>query len=387
MNHEPRHERGQILVIAALAMVALIAMTGLVVDGGAAFASQRATQNASDATANAGALALAERLGGASTPFIGWDAEVASRVDASATANDLESYLAVYTNISGGMLSSAGAVVTDMNAAARVGAGTLPAGAAGVAVRGTRTSATYFVRVVGINGYPTSARATAVTGILAGAPSGGVLPVTFPVAISSCDKTADLIPGTSPWPLVGVDETGDANMAIVPLCTTGPGSIGWLDLGDGNLADQIEHPQNRAFDVPTWLQTQTGTVDAMQEPLEKYIDQTVLIPLFDGTCKDEPPGTALGDCTAGEGVGNNTYYHIPKFAAFKISGVYLSNKGGRPKPSIVCNSAPGAPYVNSTSGSVACMKGWFVKYITVGPVIPGNLDPADPGSIGVQLIQ
>ena len=387
MNHEARSERGQILVIAALAMVALIAMTGLVVDGGAAFASQRATQNAADAAADAGALALAERLGGASDPVIGWDAEVASRVGASATTNDLPVYRAVYSDIAGHLLNSAGATVTDMTAAAEVGRGTIPTGAAGVAVRGTRTSATYFVRVVGINGYPTTAGATAVAGILAGAPSGGVLPVTFPVAISSCDKTADLVPGKTPWPLVGLTETNDTNLAIVPLCTSGPGSIGWLDLGDGNLADQIEIPTNRAFDVPTWLQTQTGTVDGMQVPLEQYVNQVVLLPLFDGTCKDEPPGSALGDCTAGEGVGENTYYHIPKFAAFKISGVYLSGHGGRPSPSAICNSAPGAPFVNSTSGSVACLKGWFVKYITIGPVIPGNLNPADPASIGVQLIQ
>ena len=386
MDRSRRRERGQILVIAAVAMTALLAMAGLVVDGGAAFASQRATQNAADAAANAGALALAERLGGSTAPGSGWDAEVASRVSSSAATNDLQSYRAVYTSIDAAMLDSSGAVVTDMDAAAEVGDGTIPPGASGVAVRGTRASPTYFVRVVGITSFPTSANATAVAGILAGAPAGAILPVTFPVAISSCDKTATLVPGTSPWPLVGLDETTDANMAIVPLCTTGPGSIGWLDLGGGNLAQQITNPTNRTFDVPTWLQTQPGTVDAMQTPLEAYIGRVVTIPLFDGTCKDEPPGTALGDCTSGEGVGNNTYYHIPKFANFKISGVYLKNGGGI-NPKVDCNSAPGSPFVNTTNGSVACLKGWFVKYITVGPVIPGSIDPADPATIGVQLIQ
>jgi hypothetical protein len=381
-----RGARGQILVIAAAALTGLVAMTGLIIDGGAAFASQRMTQNAADAAANAGALALAERLGGATAPASGWDADVDSRVSAAAAANGLSTYLAVYATIGGSLLSPAGGTVSSFEAAAEVGAGTIPTGAAGVAVRGTRSSPTYFVRVVGINSFATSAEATAVTGLLVGAPKGAVLPITFPVAISSCDKTADLVPGTTPWPLVGVDEAADGNMALVPLCTTGPGSIGWLDLGDGNLADQIANPPNRAFDVPTWLQTQTGTVDAMQDPMEEYIGEVVLIPMFDGTCVDEPVGTALGDCLGGEGVGDNTWYHIPKFAGFLIYDVFFKNADGD-NPKVACNSAPGAPYVNTTNGSVACMKGWFVRYITVGPVVPGDLDPADPGSIGVQLIQ
>lgn len=377
-RHHRRRERGQILVIAAGGMAVLLVGVGLLVDGGAAFAGQRGAQNASDAAANAGALVLAQRLGGSAAPLAGWDAEVALRVKDSAASNGLASYTAQYTDIAGVAL---GAPWTPA-----VPSGTIPSGAAGVQVRGTRDVGTVFVRVIGINSFATSADAAAVAGILAGVPAGAVLPVTFPVAISSCvPKTADLVPGTSPWPIVGLDETTNANMAIVPLCTTGPGSIGWLDFGSGNLADQISHPQNRAFDVPTWLQTQTGTVDAMQAPLEPYIGQIVLLPMNDGTCKDEPLGKTLGDCTSGEGVGNGTWYHVPKFAAFKISGVYLKNGHGI-DPKVDCNSAPGAPYVISTNGSVACIKGWFVKYITTGPVIPGDLNPADPSSIGVQLI-
>jgi hypothetical protein len=382
-HHEPR---GQVIVIAALAIVALIAMTGLIVDGGAAFASQRATQNAADSAADAGALTLAERLGGASAPASGWDAEVAERVDAAAVANNMPDYLAVYTSIDGTLLGSGGGAVGSPESAAEVGKGTIPAGTAGVAVYGTLVSPTYFVRVLGVNGIPTSADATAVAGILTGAPKGALLPITFPVMISSCDKTADLVPGTAPWPLVGVAEANDLNMAIVPLCTTGPGSIGWLDLGDGNLADQIDNPTNRAFDVPTWLQTQTGTVDAMQEPMEQYIGQVVLIPMFDGTCVDEPTGSALGDCLGGEGVGDNTWYHIPKFAGFLVHDVFFKNADGD-NPKVACNEEPGAPFVNTTNGSVACMKGWFVRYITVGPVTSGTLGDVDPGAIGVQLIK
>jgi Flp pilus assembly protein TadG len=48
-------ERGQIIVIFALALVAIVGMVGLVLDGGSAFAQRRAEQNAADLAALAGA--------------------------------------------------------------------------------------------------------------------------------------------------------------------------------------------------------------------------------------------------------------------------------------------------------------------------------------------
>ena len=57
-SSRPRAERGQILVIFVLALVAIIAGVGLVIDGGFAFAQRRAEQNAADLGAFAGANAL-----------------------------------------------------------------------------------------------------------------------------------------------------------------------------------------------------------------------------------------------------------------------------------------------------------------------------------------
>lgn len=51
-------ERGQILLIVALAALGLLALTGLVVDGGLLYLSRRHAQNAADAAALAGAKAL-----------------------------------------------------------------------------------------------------------------------------------------------------------------------------------------------------------------------------------------------------------------------------------------------------------------------------------------
>lgn len=49
------HERGQIVVIFAIALIALLAMVGLVLDGGSAYAQRRDQQNAADLAALAGA--------------------------------------------------------------------------------------------------------------------------------------------------------------------------------------------------------------------------------------------------------------------------------------------------------------------------------------------
>lgn len=376
--------RGQVLPLMALAMVAIVGMVALVVEGGNAFAQQRITQNAADATANAGTVVLAERLGGAPRT----DANVAAAVSAVAGLNDLAAPIAYYTDIAGNLLASDGSPAASTATAKQVGSGDpIPPNTAGVQAGGTRAFGTFFAGVLGFSQFNASADATVVTGILDGvcpAEAGcGILPVTFPVLIETCDGQSDLIPGEDEWALVGIDgRTGD-NEAIVPLCTTAPGSVGWLDLGPGNLAEEIENPTNQAFDVPTWLQTQPGNVSSVEDEInDNYAGEVVLIPMFDGTCRVQPTGTALSDCPNGqEGVGNNTWYHIPKFTAFFLDQAYVQGNVTGP-----CNSPPGSPFVGG-NGAVNCMKGWFIRYITQGPVISGAVDPTNPTAIGIQLIR
>src|SRR4051794_13084268 len=52
-------ESGQVLVIFALALIAIVAMTGLVLDGGSTFVQRRDQQNVADAAALAAAYAYA----------------------------------------------------------------------------------------------------------------------------------------------------------------------------------------------------------------------------------------------------------------------------------------------------------------------------------------
>ena len=223
-------EQGQILVLFALVLFfAIIPMCALVLEAGNAYAQQRVVQNGADATANAGAVRLGQRLAGVATT----DAEVASAMTTVSTANSLDSFAAEYTDVQGRSLNVA------------VGDGAIPSGAQGVAVRGTRTFPTFLGRAIGFDSFDAGADATAITGRLAG---GQFLPVVLPVSIVDCTTNGSL--GTVPenqWvlaqPPVAPATTPTGIEYIVPLCKTGGGSFQILDLDPSQRCDdEVANP-------------------------------------------------------------------------------------------------------------------------------------------------
>ncbi len=76
-SRDRREARGQILVIFALALVAITAMVGLVLDGGSAFAQRRAEQNTADLAALAAANDLIVNQG--SADWVGTANEIARK--------------------------------------------------------------------------------------------------------------------------------------------------------------------------------------------------------------------------------------------------------------------------------------------------------------------
>ncbi len=114
MSRRDERESGQALALMVIALLALIAMTGLIVDGGNAWAQQRLTQNGTDSAAEAGAIVLVQYLSGTTTPAGGWDAEVAAEANASAAANTVTLDEAWYTNVTGDLLTAGGAVTTPV---------------------------------------------------------------------------------------------------------------------------------------------------------------------------------------------------------------------------------------------------------------------------------
>ena len=373
-----RPQRGQALVIAALAFTVLLAMTGVVIDSGNAYVQQRGTQNAADSAALAGATVMVENLGGSPKT----DADVLAAVRAAISNNQTTLSSASYVDWTGANVGTVG----------NAPSGAIPSTAAGVNVKGERTFRTYVAGIAGFNNFTVGADATAVAGSLTGvcaADAGcGVLPVTMSVNISDCAGDGKIILGKNPWPLVDL-ATAQADQgigkyeAIVPLCKVGPGGVGWLDMGcGGTLKQQISNPCNQAFNIPTWLQTSPGNPNSVDSEMNRYDGKVVLVPLFDGTCRSVPTSGLLPDCT-NPGNGSNLYFHITTFAGFYLDHAYIqgSNK-------TECNSAPGITVTPPAGGNggTSCLKGWFVRYVTVGPVGAFNPGSDNGNALGVQLI-
>jgi hypothetical protein len=357
--------RGQILVVAVIAMVSMIGGVALILDGGNAYAHQRAVQNGADAVANAGTTVIAQMLGGATKT----DADVAAEVNAIATANQLDSVAAYYTNRAGQLLNPGSAVVTNPSAAARVGDGTIPVQTSGVQANGSQLFDTAFARVIGINQFTASADATAIAGPLAG---GLLLPVVFPVNISDCSVEGDVGVSEADWQLSQPGNPPIGQEYIVPLCKTGAGSFMILDL-DGtmnNCEDEVTNPPALQFATfPADVATDNGNNCAgeMVDAVNALSGKVVLIPICDGDCVTEG--------------GVNGSYHIIRVTAFYLD--YMSDQNGGMNTACQGNGTTLVPIAGN--GSSGCVAGWFVRYITSGPVGSGPI--TDAGAIGIQLIR
>jgi Putative Flp pilus-assembly TadE/G-like len=402
-----RRPRGQVLVIFAGGLLALIAGVAFVVDGGNALAQQRSTQNGVDAVSEAGTVVIAQYLmGGSSTTGIGgtcplaasnpWDIEVCKAVYNTATNNNVTIGTAEYTDFKGDVLGA-------------VGSG-FPASAQGVKAVGSRQFGTYFARAVGFASFTSTTQATAVTGVITTlctpGQGCGLFPITVPVVVDTCDNTGKLVPGQGDWPFLGNAQTSSTNEAIVPVCKNqnddlgggSAGSVGWLDFStaigattNGSCANTFRgavlDPCITSLPFETWVQTFPGGVGkggpTIEDALNTYQNDTIDLPLFDGTCKVKPSGTAKGDCPAGQiGVGANTWYHIPKFASFKLDAFYMNGNDKKQ-----CEQAPGQPYV-SGNGSNGCFKGWWIIALPgPGQIDLGPVTPSTTNQLGVQLIR
>ena len=111
----------------------------------------------------------------------------------------------------------------------------LSAMACGVTASGSRDFSTYVAGVVGITRLTSSANATAVSGAVVGGCPGNVpcnfVPVTVPINLADCDGQNNwtYTSGAGPWAITDSPPYTALNERIIPLCGTGPGSVGWLN--------------------------------------------------------------------------------------------------------------------------------------------------------------
>jgi hypothetical protein len=430
-----RHQAGQALVVMVGVMLLSIGMLALIIDGGNVVTQQRVAQTGADSTAEAGAIVLAARLAGASTPAGGWDSEVASKMAQSAAANNTTVLASYYTDICGIPLRASGAAAVNADgtenlaAAMRVGTGSLPGGSAttpdcpsltvgpvaGVLMVGQKNVGAYVARAIGIPSFSVVTRATAVAGYLQGVCGSSqgdwcaVFPLAIPVNTLGCDGNNDPVPGTVAW---------SWNTVItVPLCKAGPGNVGWIDWdppagGADELDCSIVNSDNPAIELPSWqYMAATGNTNGgghctdnetgvdyggVEEAMRGYNGKTVLIPQFDLTCRtyngDPDPVTQANDpdpwfgCpyAPGSGDGQNIWYRMPSFAYFKLCDPSDPDCGGRQGAYI---SGGNAAECDTGNGSTSCLVGRFTDILSTGTVGPGAGAGTGSKALGVQLIK
>jgi len=200
---ESREDRGQIIVIFALALVAMIAMVGLILDGGAAFAHRRDEQTASDLAALAGANAF----------LVNYDQPLTR--DAAAVAAARESARL------NGYEHGVGGVTVEVSIDTTVGAE--------VTVDIDAPHENTFAKIVGMNSWQIATTATAQTGFADTAIGAG--PMLFNVGAFDTDDGKPLpLYGDPAHPFTfshGQGQSGDAPAE--------PGNMSWTDYsGDTN---------------------------------------------------------------------------------------------------------------------------------------------------------
>ena len=363
------------------------------------FAQQRVAQNGADGAATAGALVIAQNLGSATRT----GDQVYDAIEGVANETGLANWTAIYTDDFG-----------DPIGADVIATGPIPAGAEGVQVRGERTAGTTFARVLGVGDLTAGADATVVAGNLSGecvADEDGctLLPITFPVKVPQCDGSGTLLPGGTwigapppssggdgYWATVGEealptvdDPDGDeTTMAILPLCKgsgESTGAYGFIDITGGmNLQQEIVGPLNTTVTIPDWFQVQTGTPNSVEDEIELYLHQPVLIPLHNQACQEDPGDTDVCSNPGVDPHGNNTWYYVHTLGVFWINEVLVQGSNVDE-----CANPPGSPTVEFTTGGgfYGCLKGWFVDYVEAGPITPGGEGDNREGAIGIQLIR
>jgi hypothetical protein len=384
-----RRDRGQIIVIMVGGIIAMFAMVGLIVDGGNAFANQRATQNGTDAGALAGATQLAQNLSAKGWTAVKSDADVAVAVGSSVAANGLAGWAGYYTDVNGDMVDPSGNRENLTSKAAKVGSGVIPpcldttrcasGHASGVRVLGNKTIGTFVAKLFGLNSIGIAADATAragyVTHTCAAEAGCGVLPITFPNTMVSCDESGNAVQTNEPLVI-----TDPPTRYIIPLCKNGPGNVGWLDWtptagGTSELIDSWLSPNNPAIPLPSWQYIPaTGNINSqgLEDAMKTYIGKAGLMLTFDSTCDVEPANATLGSCPDDHvgGTGSNQWYHVPALSAFRVEEVYVSGSN---------------PECDTGNGATACIIGTFENFVTQGVVAAGGTTVT--GAVGIQLIR
>lgn len=397
---DPSDERGQAIVIIALALIGLVAFAGLVFDGGTAYAERRRMQNSSEAGALAGAYKLA--YGGPTTSNI--DVCHAIRQYAKYQngqpryAGQVTDFEAYYIDQNGNRVSGEQLNVQDCG-----NPGNPPSNAKGVVVTQTTTFNTFFMNVLGMPVGTVNATAKAIFGACKNC--GDLSPIA-----PMCRNPLTGLLNPNPGSLADCGYQADGTIYnLWNNCTptsTCPGNFGWLDWtntyngpsdcppggGQGvpQLCENVRHPEDMQYthrcnplpdstvsigdciDGLPGVKNSTNIVDALKSLVDNQTQITV--PIWGAT----------------SGSGSTLQYTIVNFATFVVTGFYLPQGSGAGGTSYFANRCFTNGLPNDGGGGGGCIVGYFVNGANVTGTgdlcMPPGCNSFDTGTRVVSLI-
>ncbi|HSQ38289.1 MAG TPA: pilus assembly protein TadG-related protein [Acidimicrobiia bacterium] len=337
------------MALVGVCLAVLLGLAGMAVDLGMVYVERRELRNGADAAA----LAIAEDCGMGARPCDNPTALSTADEYADANAGDDDSAVeSVNLTLTGPTTGSVRVVTSAWDAAA---------GQAGVRVP--------LMSLLGFDRVNVGAAATAIFDHPA---SQGGIPLIigkceFCTAIGGCPPELGMIfgPGTSAT-FVFKDPSKDpsAPCPADPAGKDAPGSFGWLDT-DGTMCwveTEVELPM---LPADPGVSPSTGCDPA---DLLRILASPVLIPIYSDICKD-PEGT---QCEDGDAGGSNTYYRVPGWASFQLTGYYLGGQYRHPN-GFSCD----------TNSADRCIQGYFTK----NTVYTGKVGGQNFGVVLVKLTE
>lgn len=388
MNDKRKHENGQILVLLAIMLAALLAILALVLDGGNLYLNRRTAQNAADAGALAGAriYCLTE-----------------STSQAISTAKQ-------YAEVHNGPTNAQVLVGSDI-----------------VTVTARITFDTYFAPLIGIP--EMAAEATAAAGCFFPTSGVGVLPIAWacrpPIDSSlstseDCQQQAitkeqleyylDNPPPAGeihPELYIVMDSNSEPDDLEKSCISNGGwlecdldgdgeddlnanGDRSWLDLNGGGggaseLINWINNGYPTIIKAHTWMGGQPGNETTIYHAIANHIGKIFAVPIFDAFCDRYPDPRCAdlvhSDDTIVPSSGGNYYYHIAGFAGFYISCV---NAPG--VPGAECPGHRAARELGTIRANTKTIEGYFIAGVL--PQLGGRPGTGiDFGAFALKLIR
>ncbi|MBI4788161.1 MAG: hypothetical protein HY782_14110 [Chloroflexi bacterium] len=269
-NHRSPEEHGQAVVIVALSIIGLLAMAGLVFDGGNAYVQRRRMQNAADGASLAGTniLAVVTNSSAVTECAIRVAVERYAKSNGVPGPNPDPSCNSLNSNIKAYFVNSSG---TQVGVEIGLNSG-VPSGARGVRVVPQTTFSTFFLGILNQTLGAANAQAAAIYGAVKSPSALG------PIAVQ-CDKPS-------------LDQCFTFGQTYDIFDGLGPGNKGWLGFNGVNNAPNIEKELDPNYPDP---------------PLDHYVDPDPANPPAPYT-HYEPPCSevAVGCWVQGEPGGKNS---------------------------------------------------------------------------------